>query len=167
MKDARQGDVIRFQAVARDAQGKEIAGLTPQWTMSPGQGSIDANGGFVGYEAGTYTVTASYGNRSNDATVTLVPRDVRRPATVVGRLPRTRFTTEEVWIHPDGKHAYLGSGSGGDVLYAIDISDPSKPVVTDSIITNTRRVNDVMTTPGRKVPRLHPRGRHRTGRTAS
>jgi hypothetical protein len=151
MKDAKQGDVVRFTAVARDAQGKEIAGLTPQWTMSPGQGTIDANGGFVGYEAGTYTVTASYGNRSNDATVTLVPRDVRRPATVVGRLPRTRFTTEEVWIHPDGKHAYLGSGSGGDVLFAIDISDPSKPVVTDSIITNTRRVNDVMTTPDGKT----------------
>jgi hypothetical protein len=151
MKDAKQGDVVRFQAVARDAQGKEIAGLTPQWTMSPGQGTIDPSGAFVGYEAGTYTVTASYGNRSNDASVTLVPRDVRRPATVVGRLPRTRFTTEEVWIHPDGKHAYLGSGSGGDVLFAIDISDPSKPVVTDSIITNTRRVNDVMTTPDGKT----------------
>ncbi len=151
MKDAKQGDVVRFTAVARDAQGKEIAGLTPQWTMSPGQGSIDATGAFVGYEARTYTVTASFGNRSNDASVTLVPRDVRRPATVVGRLPRTRFTTEEVWIHPDGKHAYLGSGSGGDVLFAIDISDPSKPVVTDSIITNTRRVNDVMTTPDGKT----------------
>src|SRR5262245_15523070 len=151
MKVARQGDVIRFQAVARDAQGKEIAGLTPQWTMSPGQGSIDASGAFVGYEAATYTITASYGNRSNDASVNLSPRDVRRPATVVGRLPRTRFTTEEVWIHPDGKHAYLGSGSGGDVMFAIDISDPSKPVVTDSIITNTRRVNDVMTTPDGKT----------------
>jgi len=150
-RDARQGDVIRFQATARDAQGKEIAGLTPQWTMSPGQGSIDATGGFVGYEAGDYTISASFGNRSADAIVKLVPRDVRRPATVVGRLPRTRFTTEEVWIHPDGKHAYLGSGSGGDVLFAIDISDPSKPVVTDSIITNTRRVNDVMTTPDGKV----------------
>ena len=151
MKDAKQGDVIRFQAVARDAQGKEIAGLTPQWTFSPGQGSIDANGAFVGYQAGTYTVTASFGNRSNDASVTLSPRDVRRPATVVGRLPRTRFTTEEVWIHPNGKNAYLGSGSGGDVLFAIDISDPSRPVVTDSIVTNTRRVNDVMTTPDGKT----------------
>jgi hypothetical protein len=151
MKDAKQGDVVRFQAVARDAQGKEIAGLTPQWTMSPGQGSIDPNGAFVGYEAGTYTVTASYGNRSNDATVTLTPRDVRRPATVVGRLPRTRFSTEEVWIHPNGKNAYLGSGSGGDVMYAVDISDPAKPVVTDSIVTNTRRVNDVMTTPDGKT----------------
>jgi hypothetical protein len=68
----------------------------------------------------------------------------------VGRLPRTRFNTEEVWLHPDKKHAYLGSGGGGDVLYALDISDPSKPTVTDSIVANTRRVNDVMTTPDGK-----------------
>ena len=62
-----------------------------------------------------------------------------------------RFGTEEVWIHPNGKIAYLGSGGGGDVLFAIDISDPAKPVVTDSIVTNTRRVNDVMTTPDGKT----------------
>ena len=59
-------------------------------------------------------------------------------------MPRSRFTTEEVWLHQDGKHAYLGSGGGGDVLYALDISNPANPVVTDSIISNTRRVNDVM-----------------------
>ena len=82
--------------------------------------------------------------------MTLAERDVRRPLSLVGRLPRSRFTTEEVWIHPDGKHAYLGSGSGGDVLYAIDISNPANPTVTDSVISNTRRVNDVMTFPDGK-----------------
>lgn len=148
--DARTGDVVRFKAVARTAAGAEITGLTPQWSFSPGQGMIDQDGAFVGYEAGDYTVTASFGSRTGDATVTLGVRDVRRPLRVVGRLPRTRFTTEEVWIHPDGKHAYLGSGGGGDVMYAIDISNPAAPVVTDSIVTNTRRVNDVMTTPDGK-----------------
>ena len=29
----------------------------------------------------------------------------------------------------------------------MEFSDPSKPTVVDSIISNTRRVNDVMTTP--------------------
>ncbi len=145
--DARTGDVIRFKAVAKDAAGKPIEGLTPTWSFSPGQGAIESDGAFVGYEAGAYTVTASLGNRSADAVVNLSARDVRRPLELVGRLPRTRFTTEEVWLHPNGKVAYLGSGGGGDVLYAIDISDPSKPTVVDSIISNTRRVNDVMTTP--------------------
>ncbi len=148
--DARTGDVIRFTAVAKDAAGREIAGLTPVWSFNPGQGMIDGDGAFVGYEPGEYTVTASFGNRTAEGIVSLAARDVRRPLTVVGRLPRTRFNTEEVWLHPNGQVAYLGSGGGGDVLYAIDISDPANPVVTDSIVANTRRVNDVMTTPDGK-----------------
>lgn len=148
--EARTGDVLRFAITAKDAAGKSIAGLTPTWSFSPGQGQIDADGTFVGYEPGEYTITASFGARSVESTITLAPRDVRRPLSLVGRLPRTRFTTEEVWIHQDGKHAYLGSGGGGDVLYALDISNPADPKVTDSIITNTRRVNDVMTFPDGK-----------------
>jgi len=148
--DARTGDVLRFAVTAKDAKGKPIAGLTPTWSFSPGHGTMDDDGAFVGYEPGEYTVIASFGARSVEATVTLAERDVRRPLTLVGRLPRSRFSTEEIWLHQDGKHAYLGSGSGGDVLYAIDISDPSNPVVTDSVISNTRRVNDVMTFPDGK-----------------
>ena len=148
--DARQGDVITFRPVARGAQGTEIRGLSTSWSFSPGQGMIDQLGKFVGYEPGEYLVTATQGGRSATALVRLADRDVRRPMEVVGRLPRTRFRTEELWIHPDGKHAYLGSGRGGDVMYAIDISNPAKPVVTDSIVANTRRVNDIMTTPDGK-----------------
>jgi hypothetical protein len=148
--DARTGDVIRFAAEAKDARGQAITGLTPVWSISPGHGMIDEDGAFVGYEVGSYTVTASLGNRTAEAVVSLAPRDVRRPLTVVGRLPRTRFNTEEVWLHPNGEVAYLGSGGGGDVLYAIDITNPAAPFVTDSIVANTRRVNDVMTTPDGK-----------------
>ena len=148
--DARTGDVLRFAVTAKDATGKAITGLTPTWSFSPGQGTIDTDGAFVGYEPGEYTVTASFGSRSVESTITLAERDVRRPLKLVGRLPRTRFSTEEVWLHQDGKHAYLGSGAGGDVLYALDISNPASPVVTDSIISNTRRVNDVMTFPDGK-----------------
>jgi hypothetical protein len=144
---ARTGDVVRFRVTARDAQGREIPGLTPAFTFAPGEGAIGPDGAFVGYEARAYTVTALLGRHSADATVTLRHRDVRRPATVVGRLPRTRFLTEEVWLHPNGRNAYLGSGGGGDVLYVLDVSDPASPVVTDSLVANTRRVNDVMTTP--------------------
>ncbi|MCC6316869.1 MAG: Ig-like domain-containing protein [Gemmatimonadaceae bacterium] len=145
--DARQGDVIRLKATARDARGRELAGLATGWSFSPGGGVIGQDGAFTGYEPGEYVITASQGTRTAQAVIRLTERDVRRPLSVVGRLPRTRFSTEEVWIHPNGKFAYLGSGGGGDVMYAIDISDPSKPTVTDSIVANTRRVNDVMTTP--------------------
>jgi hypothetical protein len=147
---ARTGDVLHFAVTVKDAQGRRIDGLTPSWTFSPGQGMVEQDGSFVGDEARPYTVVATVGNRVAQAAVSLTHRDARRQATVVGRLPRTRFSTEEVWIHPDGKHVYLGSGGGGDVMYAIDVSNPAAPVVTDSIISNTRRVNDVMTTPDGK-----------------
>jgi len=147
---ARTGDVLHFGITVKDAQGRKIDGLTPSWTFSPGQGMIEQDGAFVGYEARPYTVVATVGNRVAQAAVSLTHRDARRQATIVGRLPRSRFSTEEVWIHPDGKHVYLGSGGGGDVMYAIDVSNPAAPVVTDSIISNTRRVNDVMTTPDGK-----------------
>jgi hypothetical protein len=145
-RGARAGDVLRLTATARDAAGRPVPGVAPSWSVSPGQAQIDPDGAFVGYEARPYTVTATLGNASASAVIALAPREVRRPATVVGRLPRTRFTTEEVWLHPNKVNAYLGSGSGGDVLYALDISDPAKPRVTDSVVANTRRVNDVMTT---------------------
>jgi len=148
--DARTGDVLRFAVSAKDAAGKAVTGLTPTWSFAPGHGAIDGDGAFVGYEPGEYTVTASFGTRSVESTITLTERDVRRPLSLVGRLPRSRFSTEEVWLHQDGRHAYLGSGGGGDVLYALDISNPANPVVTDSIVSNTRRVNDVMTFPDGK-----------------
>src|SRR3954470_8014109 len=147
---ARTGDVRRFSVTAKNAQGQKIDGLTPTYTFSPGQGMIDQDGSFVGYEARPYTVMATIGNRVAQSAVSLTHRDARRQATVIGRLPRFRFSTEEVWIHPNGKIVYLGSGGGGDVMYTIDVSNPAAPVVTDSIVANTRRVNDVMTTPDGK-----------------
>ncbi|MBK9549528.1 MAG: Ig-like domain-containing protein [Gemmatimonadetes bacterium] len=148
--DAKTGDVLHFGVDVRSTGGASIAGLTPTWSMSPGQGTITTDGAFVGYEAGTYTIVANLGERSAVATVRLTPRDVRRQAEVVGRLPRTLFTTEEVWLHPNGKNLYLGTGGGGDRMYAIDVSAPGAPVVTDSLVSNTRRVNDIMTTPDGK-----------------
>lgn len=143
----RQGDVVRLAAVARDPRGPEISGVLPTWSFSPGDGVVDASGAFVAYRPGEYLVTASFGDRSADALVKVTARDARQPVTVVGRLPRTRFSTEEVWVHPNGEVAYLGTGAGGDRMYAIDITDPTRPVVTDSLVADTRRVNDIMTTP--------------------
>ncbi len=143
---ARQGDVISFMATPLDSTGKAIGGLRPTWSLAPGEGSIDPDGAFVGYLAKDYVVSASFGARMTETVVKLAPRDVRRHATVVGRLPRTEFWTGEVWAHPDGKHVYLTTELGGDRIYAIDVSDPAKPVVTDSVIANARGINDVMTT---------------------
>ena len=143
---ARTGDVIRLRASPRDAKGAEIAGLTPAWSVAPGRGRLDSDGAFVAYEPGTYVLTASFGARSADAVVEVQPRDVRRPVRVVGRVARTAYPTSEIWLHPNGKVAYLGTHGGGDRLYVIDVSNPARPVVVDSLQSNTRLVNDVMTT---------------------
>ncbi len=142
----RQGDVIAFTAEGLDGAGRQVPGLRPTWSFAPGDGQLDADGRFVAYRPGSYTVTASLGRRAASTTVTVEERDVRRSLTVVGRLARTAFATSEVWIHPNGKVAYLGTHQGGDRLYAIDISDPGRPVVVDSIMANTRLVNDMQTT---------------------
>ncbi|MEP6691885.1 MAG: hypothetical protein ABJD07_12075 [Gemmatimonadaceae bacterium] len=144
--EARQGDVLRFTATPLDAAGKAIAGLTPSWSFAPGEGSIDPDGAFVGYLAKDYVVSASFGTRTAETVARLKPRDVRRKTTVVGHLARGEMWPSEVWVHPDGKHAYLGTVLGGDRIYAVDVSDPSKPVITDSIVANARSINDVMST---------------------
>jgi hypothetical protein len=144
--NARQGDVVRFSVDVRDARGKRVSGLTPRWSFSPGNGTIDHDGSFVGNVPGTYVITADLGARGAEAVVTLTDRDVRRNADVVGRLPRSAFFTSEVWLHPDGKHLYLGTTIGGDRIYAIDVSNPAGPVITDSIVANSRSMNDMMTT---------------------
>ncbi len=148
---ARTGDVIRFRAMAKDAAGKEIAGLTPTWAFAPGKGEIDADGSFVGYEAGTYSVTALLGANVAQTTVTLAARDVRRPATLVGSVVRSALATSEVWVHPNGKVAYLGTILGGDRVYVINVADPSNPTIVDSVIVNARTINDIMTSEDGKV----------------
>ena len=143
----RTGDVVRFRTVVRDAAGREIEGISPSWSFTPGKGLLDADGGFVAYEPGVYQVSASVGRHAADATVTATDRDVRRPVTVVGKVLRNTFATSEVWLHPNGKVAYLGTIMGGDRVYAIDISNPNSPVIVDSIVVNARSINDIMTTP--------------------
>ena len=148
---ARTGDVIRFKALAKDASGKELAGLTPTWAFSPGKGEIDADGAFVGYEAGTYSVTALLGNSVAQTTVTLAARDVRRPATLVGSVVRSALATSEVWVYPNGKVAYLGTILGGDRVYVINVADPANPTIVDSVVVNARTINDIMTSEDGKV----------------
>jgi hypothetical protein len=144
--NVRQGDVVTIRVAAADQSGKAITGLTPTFTFSPGDGQIDSDGSFVAYRPGDYTILATVGNRTASTVVHVAERNVRRPVTVVGRLPRTKFPTSEVWIHPNGTVAYLGTHGGGDRVYAIDIRDPANPVIVDSIVVNTRLVNDMQTT---------------------
>jgi hypothetical protein len=53
--------------------------------------------------------------------------------------------TTDLWVFEgtDGRdYTYTGTFSGG-LLYAWDVTDPSQPVITDSLTMDGRRVNDV------------------------
>lgn len=61
-----------FSAIARDAFGNDITGVTPDWSSTIG--SISSSGEFVaGTVAGSGTVTATWGSLSVDADVTVLP----------------------------------------------------------------------------------------------
>ena len=142
---ARTGDVVRFTFTPRDARGAAVADAHPEWSLSPGNGIIDPDGAFVADLPGTYRIRATFAGRSAEAVVTVAPRDAVRPSTVVGRLGLPPGTmTMEFWLHPDGKHGYLSTMVGK--VYAVDVSDPARPVITDSMETDARSINDVMTT---------------------
>jgi hypothetical protein len=143
---ARQGDVIRLGIEAKDAAGKAVANLTPTWSFSPGDGELEPDGAFVAYRPGDYLITATLGGKAATTVIRVDERNVRRSVSVVGRLPVSAYATSEVWIHPNGAVAYLGTHMGGDRVYAIDISNPATPRIVDSIQANTRLVNDMQTT---------------------
>jgi hypothetical protein len=143
----RTGDVVRFSATAKDRAGNPIEGLTPRWSVSAGGqlgiAQIDGDGAFVAEEQGSYTVSASIGNLTADATVIASPRHVARGIEVVGRVPIPE-RGGEVWPHPGGQCVYYSTIS--DRVYAIDVTDPAKPRIVDSMKIDARIINDVMTT---------------------
>ena len=114
------------------------------------------DGAFVASEVGTYRIVGAFAGRSATATVT-VCRAMYSPHHAGGTLPVKNFSTVEFWLHPDGKYGYLSTL--GDRLYAIDLSDPASPVITDSVMVDARVINDVMTTEDGKYGVHDPRGR--------
>ncbi|MEA2722544.1 MAG: hypothetical protein QOH59_315 [Gemmatimonadales bacterium] len=140
---ARAGDVVRFGFRGRTRAGRPVTDATPEWALSPGDAHIDADGRFVADVPGSYRVTASFAGKIAEATVEIRDRDVRRPTTLVGRLP-IKHRAAEFWLHPDGRHGYLTTIA--DRMYAIDVSSPGSPRITDSVVVDARTINDVMTT---------------------
>ena len=142
----RTGDVVRFTFSATDAARRPVVDARPEWSVAPvgsGYATIDGEGAFVANEAGVYRVAAALGARTAEAFVRVADRGMTRPASIVGRLA-LKLPAAELWLHPDGKHAYISTI--GDRIYAVDVTDPSHPAITDSVVVDARVVNDVMTT---------------------
>jgi hypothetical protein len=155
MTSVRTGDVVRFAFRARDRGARSVGEMIPEWSLSPGSGRLDPDGHFVADLPGTYRVTANFAGRTADAVVQVRPRDVRRPATLVGRVP-IKLPSAEFWLHPNGRNGYLSTIA--DRVYAIDVSNPAAPVITDSVVVDARTINDVMTSEDGKYGALTREG---------
>jgi hypothetical protein len=141
----RTGDVVRFSANARDGAGRVLTDLPVEWAVAAtlGVATIDPTGAFVAETPGTYTVTAALGSRSADAIVRVEQRRVTRGLEVLAHLP-IKYQAAEGWVHQSGKCLYMTTIA--DRVYAIDIADATHPRIVDSMMTDARIVNDLMTT---------------------
>ena len=133
----------------------------PAWLFAPGHGEIDAEGAFVGVRAGHVSSHGVVRRAQRRRVVNVTSRDAAREVKVVGRVPRNAFFTTEVWVHPNGKVAYLGTGLGGDACTRSTSAIPRRrPSSTRSWRTRARERRD--DDAGRQVPRVHARGRERS-----
>ena len=141
----RTGDVVRFSANGRDGAGRVLTDLPVEWAVAAALGvaTIDPTGAFVAETPGDYTVTATLGSRTADAIVRVEQRRVTRGIEVLAHLP-IKYRAAEAWVHQSGKCLYMTTIA--DRVYAIDIADATHPRIVDSMMTDARIVNDVMTT---------------------
>lgn len=159
--EVRTGDIVRFEVEVMDARGRKVPNAYVAYSVtglgeSGGGADIYTDGGFVARQPGTYLVTATAGGRSASAVVAASPRAVRRAVKLVGRGPVAHVTTSDLWVFTgrDGRdYAYTGTHAegGGQRMYAWDVTDPAKPVLTDSVVVDARVVNDVKVNPAATV----------------
>jgi hypothetical protein len=149
---ARTGDVVRFHAAARDAAGKPVKDVAIAWSVNGDGATAYSDGAFVAYNPGTYVMTASIGQHTGEASITVTPRNAEREIDVVAHIqPKDEkdapIQTAEEWII--GNHAYLSTIA--DRVFLYDISDPANPKLDDTFKVDARLVNDVSTTPDEKT----------------
>lgn len=143
----RQGDVVAYVAEARDAAGEVISDPSLSWSVVPAAaGLILGDGRFVGYSSGSVRIVAAAGAVADTMEVTVDARGLGGAFLPVGRGEVTSRYTSDLWVH--GDFAYTGtwncrSGNCGDRMHVWNVSDPSAPAHTDSVVVDARTVNDV------------------------
>ena len=153
----RTGDVVRFRAAALTDSGEEVGTLLPAWALYGPRATIEAEGPegvFVAEEPGIYRVTALIGETiSRGTTVEVVARSIPAQLVKVGRGAATDHHSGDTWVFEgaDGRdYAYIGTYHY-DWMKVWDVTDPSNPVLTDSVQVDARRINDVKIHPNNRL----------------
>lgn len=167
---ARTGDVLTFQAVARDDEMVRIDDVPVVWSVAfvpddtinaPGAAGIVRNGKFVGEVPGTYTVVASAGHLTAMRAVDVRPRDVVQTMEIMGQGSMNESHTSDLWIFEglDGRdYAVTGTWRADGWAFFWDVTDPTNIVKTDSIQIDARTVNDVKVSPDGRYAALSREG---------
>ena len=133
----RTGDVVRFEAVVRDASGAILEDAPVNWshgyTATAGMLGVPATGqmkqgAFVADVPGIHTVTATAGPLSARASFEAKPRDVVQELEIVGHGLEDWYRTTDIWIFEgvDGRdYAITGSKVSGGFAFFYDVTDPS------------------------------------------
>jgi hypothetical protein len=157
--DARTGDVVKVQAIARDRNGAEVKDAPILWTFTytpddsiKGQGAAGdiRDGMFVAEFAGVYNVMAVSGQATARKAVDVRPREVMKSVKVIGRGTVTNVNTSDFWpfTGKDGRdYALVGTWGGDGWTYIFDITDQGNIHKTDSLQVDARVVNDVTVSP--------------------
>lgn len=152
----RTGDVLRFVATAEVAGGAVVPAF-PEWSISGVGAQIEDEGGqgvFVAEEPGTYRVTARMGEHDMVSGVVRVePRGADAELVQIGRGGVSEHHSGDLWVFEgiDGRdYAYLGTFMY-DWMKVWDVTDPSNPVLTDSLQLDARRINDVKIHPNNRL----------------
>jgi hypothetical protein len=152
----RTGDVVRFR-VSSEVAGAGPVPAFPEWSLSGVGGQVEDDSGegvFVAEEPGTYRVTARMGeNAVVSAVVRVEPRGVDAELVQVGRGGVADHHSGDVWVFEgvDGRdYAYIGTFFY-DWMKVWDVTEPSNPVLTDSLQLDARRINDVKIHPNNRL----------------
>lgn len=152
---ARTGDVLDFDATARDADGTAVPDVPLRYAVRtdrthpivPGAAAeVGDDGRFVAEEPGRYTVLAKSGSHIAEHTVDVRARDLQGTIEVVGRGRVTDVHTSDLWVWeaPDGRdYAITGTWGGSGEAYFWDVTTPESITAVDTVTVDARTVNDV------------------------
>jgi hypothetical protein len=144
----RTGDVVRFH-VEGISDDEVVTGYRPSWSVGGAGASMEADGHegvFVAEQPGQYRVTAMVGQAASVSTIVdVMPRSLEGQLSMVGRGPSEDHHSGDTWVFEgvDGRdYAYIGTYNY-DWMKVWDVTDPTNPVLTDSVQMDARRINDV------------------------
>lgn len=145
----RQGDVVRFRVRALDSAGQPVEGILPRWTVTGSGATITSEqefGVFVAEEPNSFVVQAQIGpDITRSITIGVDPRSYNARLETVGRGAIDHHHSGDMWVFEgvDGRdYAYVGTFMY-DWMKVFDVTDPNRPILTDSVQVDARRINDV------------------------